>query len=192
MIAYIDVNLCIGNAERAKGGKLVNIENILREYKINKSKVETTLARIEAWKSALNNTDYLLYLVKTSSKEIGMPRGTGIQGSTVETIALDTEEGVELIKEWIREDESRIFPLQTEIEQIDIALKSLTTGEKFVIECKYFDNMFWSNIEFSFNETYRGKNYITIERLRQINREALAKLTDILKPFYSRHTLIEN
>lgn len=162
------------------------IEKALREYKIKKSKVESTLARIEAWSIALNNPDEIVAIYNTSSRELGMPRGSDIR-SPVEIAITDKEEAIEIIKEWIKDDESRIIPLKLEVEQVEIALESLTVGEKYVIDCKYFNNMFWNNIEINYNERFREKNYVTVARLRQINQEALSKLVDILTPFYNRN-----
>ena len=167
----------------------MNIEKRLREYKIKKSKVETALARIEAWNNALNNPEEVTAIYRTSSKELGMPRSSNPSGITLDNEITDIEQGQELIREWIKEDESRISPLKLEVEQIEIALRSLTIGERYVIECKYFDNMFWNNIEINYNERFRGKNYVTVARLRQINKEALDKLVDILSVFYKRYDI---
>ena len=161
------------------------VPKMLKDYKKKKATVETTNARIEALQVLMcepNLEDYEYY---SYSKEMGMPKGSGVS-STVERMVGQRELTQELIKEWIAEDRSRIYFLGLEIKQVEEALKGLTSWEEYVISCKYFENMFWSNIEASFNAQFPQKHDITQERLRQMNREALEKLETILRPFYER------
>jgi len=163
------------------------IETALRDYKRKKSVIETTLLRIEQFKEALNDPDSFSSVFIGTNKEPGMPRGNGgIGGSTVEMSVGDKEEAVELLKEWINDDKSRIYPYQIEKEQIDAALGALTRQQRYIVECKYFEDMFWRDIEISFNDKFRQKNYITYEQLKKLNKDSLDLLTNILKPYYSR------
>lgn len=163
------------------------IENALKDYKRKKSVVETTLARIEQYKEALNNPDSFEYVFLGSPREPGMPRGTGGgRKSPVELAVEDKEEAIELLKQWIKDDHSRIYPYQIELEQIDGALNALTMQERFIIECKYFEGMFWRDIEISFNDRFRQQNYITVEGIRKMNRQAIRLVARILEPYYNR------
>jgi DNA-directed RNA polymerase specialized sigma subunit len=87
-----------------------------------------------------------------------------------------------LIQEWIKEDQMRVYPLQIEVEQIEMALQALTKSEYFILECKYFDSMTWIEIEMSYNNTYNTN--ITEIRLKQISSNALQKINNILSNFY--------
>lgn len=163
----------------------MNIEEILRDYKRKKSIVETTLARIEQYKIAANNPDAWEKLYVPQYIEIGMPRAKSIK-SPVEASLMTKELTIGTIKEWIAEDESRIFLLKLEVDQIDKSLIRLTKHEKYIIECKYFEGLFWKDIEINFNEVYRQKNYITVSGIRKINKEALLKLEEVLEPFFHK------
>ena len=157
----------------------------LRDYKRKKSMIETTLERIEVFKKAINNPDKYRGLFLGQNKEPGMPRGTS-QGSEVEFKLLTKEQERELIKNWIKDDKSRIYPLQIELEQIDVAMNALTNQERYIIECKYFEGMIWRDIEISFNNKLRQKNYITVAGIRKMNTESLKLLAKILEPYYNR------
>ena len=67
---------------------------------------------------------------------------------------------VDTLKVWIKEDLSRIYPLQIEKEQIDGALNTLTKQQKYIIECKYFENMIWRDIEKNLNDKFRQMDFI--------------------------------
>lgn len=164
------------------------IENALRDYKRKKSIIETTLLRIDAFKKAIEDPESFEYVVLNSSRELGMPRGTS-GGSSVEIAIEDKEKSIELLREWIKDDKSRIYPYQIEKEQIDAALGALNIQERFIIECKYFERMFWNEIEISFNDKFRQKNYITESGLKKMNTEALELLLEILEPYYNRFKL---
>lgn len=164
------------------------IETALRDYKRKRSVIETTLLRVEQFKEAIEDPDAFTSIFIRNYIEPGMPRGKGGigGGSSVEKSVQDKEEAIELLRQWINDDKSRIYPYQIEKEQIDAALGALTRQQVYIIECKYFEDMFWRDIEVSFNEKFRQKNYITYEQLKKLNKDALDLLTNILEPYYSR------
>lgn len=162
------------------------IENALKDYKRKKSVVETTLSRIEQYKEALSNPDSFEYVFLGSPREPGMPRSTGGRKSSVELAIEDKEKAIELLKEWIKDDHSRIYPYQIELEQINGALNALTMQERYIIECKHIEKMFWRDIEISFNEKFRQQNYLTVSGLKKVNRSALEIMAKILEPYYTR------
>lgn len=162
-------------------------EDKLRNMKEKKAIIQITLERIEVYKRALNNPEEHDGLFMGSGREPGMPSGKGYKPtSVVEHRVLSVEKQVEILKEWVREEQSRIYPLQIEVEQLTGALNALTDHQRFIIESKYFENMYWRDIEMSYNDKYRQKNYITFEGLKNINRKSLELLTRILKPYYER------
>ena len=163
------------------------IETALRDYKRKRSVIETTLLRIETFKEAIKDPDSYNGVLLGTSRELGMPSsGNGGGGSSVE-IAIENKERVaELLEEWIKDDQSRIYPYQIEKEQIDAALGALTRQQRYIVECKYFEDMFWRDIEVVFNDKFRQKNYITYEQLKKLNKDSLDLLINILEPYYLR------
>jgi len=161
-----------------------SIEQKLRDYKKKKSIVETTLARIEAFQVAQEYPDMYESVIVTRGKELGMPKSKFYTGSSVEEEVFDKEKAQKLIKEWIAEDRSRIFFVQLEVEQIELALKSLSTYERYIIESKYFENMFWRDIETSLMKQFPQKFPLTVAGIKKINREALDRLDEIMGQFY--------
>lgn len=162
------------------------IEAALKDYKRKKSVIETTLLRIENYQEAINDPESFTHIFLSSPREPGMPRSTGKITSSVELAITDKEKAVELLKEWIKDDKSRIYPYQIEIEQINGALAALTKQQRFIIECKYFENMFWRDIEISFNDRFRQQNYITVSGIRKMNSEAIELIAKILEPYFNR------
>lgn len=161
------------------------IEAALKDYKRKKSVIETTLLRIETYKAAIEDPESFTHVLPSPRTSLGMPRGTDIS-FPVEMAISDKEKAIELLYEWIKEDKSRIYPYQIELEQINGALAALTIQERFIIECKYFEKMFWNEIELNFNQNFRQKNYITVSGLKKMNSDALELLLEILKPYYNR------
>lgn len=169
------------------------IERALRDYRRKKSVIETTLARIKSYKDAINNPEEHRGLFLGTSREPGMPTGKGYKPtSMVEHEVISDEKQVEILKQWIKDDSSRIYPLQIEKEQIDAAMGALTKQQRYIVECKYFEDMFWRDIEINFNDKFRGQNYITYEGLKKINKEAIDLLTSILEPYYTRFKILQN
>ena len=91
------------------------IERVLRDYRRKKSVVETTLARIENYKKAINDPESFTHIFLGSPIEPGMPKGTGIKVSPVEMTITDKEEQIETLRQWIKDDQSRIYPYQIEL-----------------------------------------------------------------------------
>lgn len=163
----------------------MKIETWLKQYKTNKSFVETTEARIEQYKYAIAHPEVWYKDFSLSSATLGMPgRPKGSKSSPVEVYVVEKTLDENIIKEWIKEDESRVFAKKMELQQIDMALLALTKQEKYIIELKYFEGMFWKDIEISYQEHFT--QYITEIRLKQIRKEAIVKLEQILFPFYSK------
>lgn len=166
----------------------------LKKYKENSSTIETTLARIETYEKALDNPESYTHIRPSSQYNIGIINGKGGKPpSPVEQSLLskegNEEEVIANLKEWIKEDKSRIYPLQIEKEQIDGALNALTKEQRHILECKYFENMTWRNIEDDFNNEFKQRNYITTEGIRKLNRQAFTLIIKILEPYYCRFKL---
>lgn len=161
------------------------IEAELRDFKRKKSVIETTLARVDAYKRAIEDPESFSGIMPGNNREAGMPRGA-FAGSMVEKVVTDKEKVISTLNEWIKDDLSRIYPLQVEVEQIDGAMNALNSQQRYIVECKYLENMFWRDIEYGFNEKFKNDNYIGYERLKKMNKDGIAELSKILETFYSR------
>ena len=162
----------------------IQLEKILREYKVKKSIVDTTNARMQAYTDAINNPELIKsWTYEISGKELGMPGSpTRNTSSPVEREVCEKILNIDLIKEWIAEDKSRIYRYNLQINIIESSLKALTEQEKFIVEKKYFERMSWSNIELNFNKEFKQKNDITCGQARTKNDEAIKNLLEILEP----------
>lgn len=160
----------------------MKLEETLKNYKKIKGKIEIIVARCEHWKHCLDtmtDEEIASNFIYEKSDTYGMPK-TKSNESIVERTAIIHEVTRQMIKEWIKEDKSRLGMLEYEIKQIDIALGSLTEEENFVIECKCIDNWKWKQVEIAFNEKYRQGSEITEEGLKNIKENALKKMKEIV------------
>lgn len=163
----------------------MNIEKVLKEYKVKKAYVDSVLARIEKYKYAIDHPEiyYRDYIAPT--KELGMPSGgTGRKGSWVESYVIGKEFNDEKIQKLIANEEARVFFPRMELEQIEEALNCLTIYERQIIEWKYFDSMMWKDITENYNSQFRAETPITYETLKKKNKIALNKLSLVLSQFY--------
>lgn len=165
----------------------IQLEKILRGYKVNKSIVDTTNARIQAYTDAMNNPELIAswgYSINT--RELGMP-GSPLRNtsSPIEREICDSELTIETIKEWIAEDRGRVYRYNLQVSIIESSLKALTEQEGYIIGLKYFERMNWSNIEINFNNQFKQKNDITSGQARNINEQAIECLLQIITPLKS-------
>lgn len=160
----------------------MNIEKALKDLKKNKGKIATTEERCKYWQYCLDtmtDDEIASEFIYTENDIYGMPKAKSDE-SPIEKEVVFHEVTRQMVKQWIRDDESRIRPLKQQVKQIEIALGSLTEEENYIIECKCIDNWKWMQVEIGFNEKYRDDNKITIERLKRIKIEALKKMKEII------------
>ncbi len=160
----------------------MNIEKTLREYKENIGKIETIKERDKYWQYCLNtmtDEEIAIHFAEEKIDTFGMPKAKNKE-STVEITVIKQEVTREMVKQWIKDDKSRLAILEYEVKQMDIALGSLTEEENYVIVCKCIDNWKWFQVEKSFNEKFRKEKEITTERLKQIKICALNKMKKII------------
>lgn len=163
------------------------LEKILRNYKTIKSIIDTTNSRIQAYTEAINNPELIAsWGFSSGNRELGMP-GAPLRdtSSPVEREICDNELTVEIIKDWIRDDKSRIYRYKLQISIIESSLASLTAQERYIISLKYFEKMNWSNIEFNFNNEFKQKNDITSEQTKKMNAKSIINLLKIITPLES-------
>jgi len=162
------------------------IEARLKLYRQNKAEVETTISRCQVWQDMINNND-LESLIYTPTRIEGMPRAPLKVTSPVEAEVMQKAATIEDVQAWIKEDMSRIFFKKLEVEQIEGALKALNPEQRFVIEQKYFDGLFWKNIEINFNNRFTNRVPIQENAIKVICREGIQIIDSILTPFYNRY-----
>lgn len=160
----------------------MNIEKALKNYKKNKGKIETTEERCNYWQHCLDSmTDEEIAseFVYEKQDTYGMPKSKN-NNSPIENEVIVHEVSREMVKQWIKDDKSRIRPLKHEVKLIEIGLGSLTKEEHDVIECKCIDNWKWSQVEIAFNEKFRNEDNITIDQLKNIKAKGLKKMEEII------------
>ncbi len=160
----------------------MDINKALKDLKKNKGKIETTEERCNYWQECLDtmsDDEIAREFIYQQLDTYGMPKAKN-NNSPVEKEVVMHEVTRETVKQWIKDDLSRIRPIKQEVKQIEIALGSLTEEENYVIDCKCIDNWKWVQVEISFNEKFRSKDKITIEQLRKIKLKAIEKMNEIV------------
>lgn len=160
----------------------MNIEKALKDYNVKKGKIGTIKERCEYWQYCLDtmsDDQIAKEFVYESTDTYGMPKAKN-NNSPVETTIVTKEVTRNMVKQWIKDDQSRMRPLEHEIKQIEIALGSLTEEENYVIECKCIDRWKWRQVEIGFNEKFRNEKAITEEQLKKKKKEALKKMEEVL------------
>lgn len=160
----------------------MNIEKALRDYRKNKGKIETAEERCRYWQECLDtmsDDEIAKEFIDTQPDTYGMPKARN-NNSPVEKEIVIHEVTREMVKQWIKDDQSRIRPVKQQVKQIEIALGSLTEEENYVIDCKCIDNWKWVQVEIGFNEKFRNDKVITIEQLKKIKLKSIRKMQEIL------------
>lgn len=160
----------------------MNIEKALRDYKKNKGKIETTEERDQYWQYCLDtmtDEEIVSEFIYEKADTYGMPKAKNKE-SPVENTVIVHEVTRKIVKQWIKDDISRMRPLKHQVKQIEIALGSLTEEENYIIECKCIDKWKWLQVEIGFNEKFRNENEIKIEQLKKIKIKALEKMEEII------------
>lgn len=147
-----------------------DINNMLKNYMTNKAKIATIKDRLEIWYKAIKSEDIMFIDVPEST--LGMPKPKYKISSPVEKEIEYKEMDKKKIEEMIKSEESRLYSLERNIRKLDIVFNILPERDMFLIECKYFENMSWMEIEDNYNNKYKKK--ITEKRLRN-------KMSDIKK-----------
>lgn len=167
----------------------MKIDKILKEYNTNKALIEITEARVEQYKWAIEHPEEWCRDYIPESRELGMPgapRGSGVKADPVSGFILEKELNEDILRDWIRREESKIFFKRLEVKQIELSLKVLNPKELFIIDNKYIsDKMAWMEIEMSYSLTF--KDNLTVDALKKKYKKAVDKIKTVLKPFYSEY-----
>jgi hypothetical protein len=159
----------------------MKITDVLKKYRYKKARIDTAYARIKGFEEILKLGNFSMLQWNNNSDNFGMPKARNNQ-SIIETEIMIKDNNIkitaELVKQLIKNEKSRIFPLEQEIKLIDKALNALSQQDRYIVELKYMDNLDWRDVEISFFEQYR-KNLTEI-RLKQIAAESISMLNCIL------------
>lgn len=163
----------------------MKIDEILKEHNTKKVIIETTEARIQQYKWCIAHPEEWYKDFLPESKELGMP-GAPSGSKRIDPVSgfiSDKELNEEILKEWIRKEEGKIFFTRLEVNQLELALKILNAKELFIVENKYInDKISWNEIEISY--PYSFKEQLTVDTLKKKSKKALNKIKTILVPFY--------
>lgn len=160
----------------------MNIEKALKDYKTKKGKIETIKERCRYWQYCLDtmsDDEIAKEFVYESADTYGMPKARN-NNSPVETTIVVKEVTRDMVKQWIKDDQSRMKPLEHEVKQIEIALGSLTEEENYIIDCKCIDRWKWRQVEIGFNDKFRPEKEITEEQLKKKKKEAIKKMEEVI------------
>jgi hypothetical protein len=179
-----------------KGEKRMNIEETLKNYLEKKSRIMVLEIRIDKAKKELElanvkykeNENDTIEALQMSAVTINpdKPAATNKFSSATENAAMfyhqesvyKNDFEIMTIKKDIKKWQNEIDELSREVKEIDIALKSLTKEEEFIIQCFYFERMFWRNIENTYE--FNFKLFKDERTLRDIRKTAIEKLKRVV------------
>jgi len=163
----------------------MKIDEILKVHNTKKVIIETTEARIEQYKWCIEHPEEW-YRDFIPERELGMPKGSGFSADPISGYINDKELNEEVLKDWIKREESKIIFIRLEVKQLELSLKVLNEKELFIVENKYInDKMSWDEIETSYPYTF--KEQLTIDTLKKKSKKALGKIKIVLTPFYNEY-----
>lgn len=163
----------------------MNTKKILRNYKLKKTLLKTAEDRVTLYETMIEKPEIIENYYTKSNIENVLPKTfSGNKSSIVEKTFDKRESKLEEVKKLIKKEKSNIYFLKQELNQIDKAMEALSQEEKYIVECKYIENMLWAKVEFKFNEKFRDDDYITISGIRKVSNKAIEKIDKIISPFY--------
>lgn len=160
----------------------MKIDEILKEHNTKRIIIEATEARIQQYKWCIAHPEewYRDYIPE---RELGMPKGSNLYVDPISGYINEKELNEEVLRGWIRREESKIIFIRLEVNQVDLSLKALNSEELFIIENKYIaEKMTWDEIETSYPYTF--KEQLTVDALKKKSKRALMKIKKVLLPFY--------
>lgn len=154
------------------------IENKLREYKSNLSKLKLTECSMKQLESEIQvlEPSYISAYAFTDTP----PSKTYKISSPVEKTVLEQEnkqEKVDKLKERLWDMAKERLYLQCKVEEVEAYLIGLTTEERFVIECFYFEVLSEPMIANKYQKQF--SIYKNIRTLRRKRFDAIRKMESI-------------
>ena len=170
----------------------MNYSKILKKYKEKAAKVESSRIRIMELERLLELEDLSGYIMFPKGRELGMP-GAPLRSnrSPVENAVIGKELTKEVVKEMIEEENSRIFWYRMEVNNIKNAVDRLNEIDKFLLDRKYFEDYTWDQIEYEYNNRFKGEYKATEALQMTLNRIIVNKVIPIIKDFYQIYGNLE-
>lgn len=157
----------------------------LKGYKKVKAELTIRQERIRIWTDVIenNNTDKILEIFSDTPEDtFGMPKAKYRKTSPVEVELFKKEDSISTIKKIINKERDIVVSMEYRISRIEIGLNALTEEERFIINCKYIENMRWEHIEDAYNSKFRKKrnNGVTDKILQNKTIKIKRKLYELL------------
>lgn len=154
---------------------LRDINDMLKKYMSNKMKITTMKERIKRWEEGIGKEEF----IDVPVSNFGMPRAKNRISSPVENQVIYQEMNERQVREMIRREKSKLSVLEQEVRKLDIAFECLSSAEMFLLECRYFLNLSWHDIENNFNQEFHTE--VTEKRLKNRITSIKKKLLDIIR-----------
>jgi len=154
----------------------------LKSYKENKEYIKIAVERINLWTIALNSKDKdkLAELFDSSEAiDLGMPRAEGKISSPIESELQKHEITREMVKMWITREQSKLDGIRIEVNQLKRIFKKLKEEDMFIIECKCFDNLKWTDTQISYQNKF--KKHLDESVLRKRLARIKEKIRNLIK-----------
>ncbi len=157
-----------------------DINHMLKNYMNNKAKIATLSERIDVWNRALEENENIFTNVSEST--FGMPKSKNRIYSPVESQALRNELNHRQAEELIKIAKSERIALEIEVRKLEVAFSTLSPKDVFLVECKYYENMDWHDIEISYNKNFNKD--LTQKRLQNKLSNIKKKILGIIRTNY--------
>lgn len=172
-----------------------DIENMLKSYLCNKSKIDEILAKIEENNTLLNynHTKYEIsseeairdMSFSTSNSEIPSGKTNKINNST-ERIALNYEKNLKYKNEFDKVKleldnqryQEKLVLLKSSVERVNRILQCLDNEEKLVIKAYYMYEPKWNYVSNTYMAVYKEPR--TVNQLKNIRDKAMDKMLSVI------------
>jgi DNA-directed RNA polymerase specialized sigma subunit len=171
----------------------MNIQDLLKGYKVNRAKVRIAHLEIEQLQDLLStqikydeSTDEVIEGMSLPAVVISDGGGkSGKISSPTESVAFayliewraDPPARLE-IRQKITNLLSSIYGMELSIKLVDGAMTALTDRQRFVIEHLYFEGLSWMRVAEAFEQQFEYREEVTLKRYR---KEALDKLDEVMR-----------
>ena len=155
------------------------VTKLLKNYKRNIAYIELAQIKIGEWKETLKKDAITINNLypKKQPQHLGIEKVRNLKSPT-EDIVMRAETLKDRIRNWIKEEKSKIRECQKNVKIIDILLESLPDEDRFLMELKYKEHEKWHIITRKFNKKYRDEydDYITLSGVKKKNQVIIEEL----------------
>lgn len=172
----------------------MNIQDLLKNYKSNKAKIEMATLEIEQLSSLLQQPEQ----IQDESQEETIEAMSLATGTTCEVICFTNKfnsktENVAMsyLLEWSKDPptkqeirnrmndiKSAMYPLELEVKIVERVLGVLTERQRYIINLLYFERCSWTRITEMYEDNFERREETTLRRVR---KEALDSMDAVMK-----------